>query len=186
MATVFEAMTALADAIRAKSGVSGALSIEQMTAAVNAISAGGGGEPTLNGSKVISSVKIVEVEGVQSVTIDSGILCDVFALFMFPLAQPKIQINRVTAFWQINYTGVGFNTNSSEVSALYKFPSSSSSLPSVGLGTTGTSGTVVYTTETSEITVGATSSSYTWQNVDKNGDPLKYLFVVVGLEPASE
>ena len=68
MSTVNEKMTSLADAVRAKSGVSGKLSIDAMTSAVNAIETVQGGDIDLTGvtvtaDKLLDGVVAVNASG---------------------------------------------------------------------------------------------------------------------------
>ena len=66
MSTVNEKMTALADAVRAKSGVSGKLTIDAMTTAVNDITINPGGDIDLSGVTVTADkllAGIVAVDG---------------------------------------------------------------------------------------------------------------------------
>lgn len=66
-----ESMTALADAVRAKSGATGKLTVEQMTAAVNSITSGGGAEfykcASINSpNKTWTGFKAVMADGVYT------------------------------------------------------------------------------------------------------------------------
>lgn len=67
MASVYDKMTALADAIRGKSGVTGKLSLDGMTSAVESIVAGGGGALASVVDNTATSLSASDLEGIEEI-----------------------------------------------------------------------------------------------------------------------
>ncbi len=67
MASVYDKMTALADAIRGKSGVTGKLSLDEMTSAVESIVAGGGGALASVVDNTVTSLAESDLDGIEEI-----------------------------------------------------------------------------------------------------------------------